>query len=248
MQDAKNEGDRRRAGLRALLARKGISPTTLAKQIRLPTANALFNFLNCYTNSLSLDLVERILTVHPDASFHALVGLEVDLDCSINVGTLDPRTLESVAVSVEADPSRWRKQFQLPSKEWSSFVPPGHVHDRAVDLFGVRVRSHGVNAFYPDGSLLLCRRLAEGDTNLEVERHYVVQYRNSRTLCVTVQKLSIWNDEPWLWPCSSNPRHWAPTIIAASVATMSSGHDKDVVSVKGLVIASWQSEQPLTES
>lgn len=246
MESSNDNGNRRRAGLRALLARKGISPTTLSKQISLPTASVLFNFLNGHSNSLSLEVIERILALHPDVTFSELVGCGERHRYGVNDGVRGIGSPANVAVSVEADPTRWRNQFELLPMDWGWIVPPRHFQNASADLFGVRVCAQGQENLYADGSLLLCRRLAEGDANLASGMRYIVQHRHNRAYCATVQELAFWNDEPWLCPRSSNPRCSAPTMLATCLAQMSSGHDGDKVCIKGLVIASWQTEKTST--
>jgi hypothetical protein len=70
--------ERRRAALRRLLAKYGYTPTELARMAGYKRANAIYNFLNGRANALSLEAVERILTVLPGVNFEELVGWTAD--------------------------------------------------------------------------------------------------------------------------------------------------------------------------
>ena len=70
--DAKAE--RRRLGLRVVLARQGLTPTLLAQRLGLPTPNRFHNFLSGHSDSLSLDTIEAILVLLPGVSFEELVA------------------------------------------------------------------------------------------------------------------------------------------------------------------------------
>ena len=67
----------------------GLSPTDLAREIRLVSANAIFNFLRGNSASLSLDTIERIVAAYPDFGCRDMVGLapSVTLTCRTALGS-----------------------------------------------------------------------------------------------------------------------------------------------------------------
>lgn len=67
-------GERRRGGLSGALELYRLTPAELAKRAGLPSPNLIYNFLKGYSEALSLETVERILTALPSLSFDQLVG------------------------------------------------------------------------------------------------------------------------------------------------------------------------------
>lgn len=50
------------------------------------------------------------------------------------------------------------------------------------------------------------------------------------------KQMVVWGSEPWLWPWFMSPRHQSPTLLTVSMAEMSSGYDRNVISLKSLVV------------
>ena len=238
----KNQDDinvvRRRAGLRRLMQAKSINPTTLAHMIRAPTANALFNFLNGATKSLSLDAIERIMLAFPDVSFRDLVGI----DTETSAADAGAASISTAFVSVEARSAVWQPRFELQTDQWTTLVPPTLIGRHASELFGVRVKSPGAELLYPDGTLLVCQRLNAGDAKPQDGARYVVQERRGKRFRVTIQEARLFGGQMWLWPHSAHPRHQTPTLLGSDLAASSSANSDPMISLKGLVIASWRPE------
>ena len=231
--------DRRRAGLRALMRSKGINPTSLANRAGLTGPNALFNFLNGRTQSLSLELIERILQAFPEASFRELVGLKSRSPTGVRHdpgGALALRVFVSVKTSGDA----WLPQFELPPDLWATFLVPDHVAADTGELFGVRVREPGAELLSPDGTVLICRRLRGESFEPVAGCRYVVQERRAKSCRVTVQEARIFEGQVWLWPCSSHPRHQTPTLLARNCVETTPSSRHPMISLEGLVIGSWQ--------
>ena len=227
--------DRRRAGLRQLLAAKTITCSELAREIGLPNGNILFNFLNGRSASLSLETIERILTAHPDVSFHDLVGLRPPGQSRHRPAPAD------LMVTIELRAGLWRTQIHLPAVEWRTapFLPPrGTTSD---ELFAARVSYPGAERLYPEGSVLLCRHLATGSPMQPEGAHVVTVKRWRAKMELTVRELRHADGEAWLWPCSTNPRLQQPSRPSAAWSDLSqSSANASAVVLLGVVIASWQ--------
>jgi hypothetical protein len=235
---------RRRAGLRRLMQAKSINPTTLAHMIRAPTANALFNFLNGATKSLSLDTIERIMLAFPDVSFRDLVGIDTEKSTDDAAAA----SISTVFVSIEARSAVWQPQFELPVDKWTPLIPPDLIGRDAAELFGVRVKWPGAELLYPDGSVLVCQRLIAGNSEPQHGHRYVVQERRGKRSRVTIQEARVFEGRMWLWPRSSHPRHQTPTLLGSDLATTSSVNNEPMVSLKGLVVGSWQPDVLLQDA
>ena len=239
---------RRRAGLRHLMRAKSITPTTLAHAIRLPSANALYNFLNGSTKSLSLDTIERIMLAFPDVSFRDLVGFDQgalaaagDLTCDAGGGA----PAAPVFVSVEASSALWQPEFELPARQWTLLIPPPPIGLDASALFGVRVKTPGADLLYHDGAVLVCQRLSAGNPAPQAGHRYVVQEKRRKRFRVTIQEARLFDGQIWLWPRSSHPAHQMPTLLVSDLAA-SAVHSAQRISLKGLVLGSWQPERTPT--
>jgi hypothetical protein len=230
--------DRRRAGLRALMQAKSINPTTLAQMSGLTSPNALFNFLHGRTQSLSLDLIEPILRAFPDVSFRELTGLKPG--SSGNRHDAGGAPTPPVFVSVETSGGVWQPKFELPADQWTALAVPDHVAANTAGLFGVRVRTPGADMLYPDGTVLICRRLGRGHPAPQAGCRYVVQERRAQRFRVTVQEARIFEGQMWLWPRSSHPKLQTPTLFAEEQVASAAEDKRPAISLKGLVVGSWQ--------
>ena len=229
--------ERRRAGLRRLLERKNITATDLARTIGLPTPNALYNFLNGRTASLSLETVERILSAHPDVSFHDLVGLKAPAPGRRH------RPSPGLLVTVELCSGVWRPQIELPAEAWCPAPLMSHGLSDDTPLFAARVRSPGAELLYPDGSVLLCRLLAVNSPLPPDGARVVVLRRRRSKVELTVRELRSAGGEVWLWPCSTDPQHQTPLQLGEASSDTSATDDVGpAVTLLGAVIASWQPE------
>jgi len=230
-----NDATRRRAGLRQLLTTKRTTCSELAREIGLPTPNALFNFLNGHSASLSLETIERILTAHPDMSFHDLVGLKPLAPAGRNCGP------NSLIVTIELCAAVRRSQVELPAEEWTPAPLLAPQRSDSADLFAARVRYPGAEQLYPNGSVLLCRRLGNDSPTPPDGTHVIVVHRRRANVKVTLRNLHRANGEVWLWPCSTHPHHQKPLqLCKASPGPDDAAQSSSEVILLGEVIASWQ--------
>ena len=236
------DADRRRAGLRALMHAKSINPTTLAKMSGLTSANALFNFLHGRTQSLSLDLIEPIMLTFPDVSFRNLTGLKHGSPRSSDRPDTGGAPTAPVFVSAETSGGAWQMQFELPADRWTALSVPDHVAVDTGRLFGIRVRTPGADLLYPDGTVLICWRLGKGHPEPQAGCRYVVQERRGKCFRVTVQEARMFEGQIWLWPRSSHPKHQTPTLFAEELVATAAEDKRPAISLKGLVVGSWQSD------
>jgi len=238
--------DRRRAGLRVLLDVKQINPTDLSKELGLISPNALFNFLNGFSNSLSLETVERILTQYPDFHFLDLVGIPRKRSGAHSIGGGEEAAANRLTVSIEAVCGVWRPQLQLPVGEWRSLSLPLRKVNADHPYFGVRVRTPGAELLYPDSTILVCRRLLADELAGVSGARYIVQHRRRSKIEITVRELRLWDGQAWLWPCSTDPNHQQPFRLGAPSDTEAPATvDTDTIALAGIVTASWQPEPAL---
>jgi hypothetical protein len=148
-------------------------------------------------------------------------------------------------VTVELCCGVWRPQIELPAEAWcpAPLMSNGASDDGA--LFAARVRSPGAELLYPDGSVLLCRRLSTENSVPPDGARVVVLRRRRSKVEVTVRQLRCAGGEAWLWPCSTHPQHQMPVLLGEAQCSASASATDDVaptVILLGAVIASWQPE------
>jgi hypothetical protein len=197
--DPEAEAERRRAGLRRELDRNDLTPADAARLAGFPTANALYNFLNGRTRSLSHETLEALAKVIPGATVGTLSGIEA--------ARHQTPWVRSVIVQVEARANEWRQSGSLPLSEQFEAPMPIEPEEIAGGAFGAIVRPPGAEMFYPDGTLLVCMPLPN---DVELGDGSVVlleRMRNAdRRVEITVRQIRVLDDKGWLWMPSTDPR------------------------------------------
>jgi SOS-response transcriptional repressor LexA len=241
-----DDGERRRAALRRLLASKNITPTYLARLIRLPNANAIYNHLGGRSAALSLETVERIVSLFPDVAFTELVGLASRKPADLaRRGTEVP----SVPVTMELEAGAWRADLELPAEQWTPLPLPWEFARNPEALFAARVKEPGAEEIYPANTILLCRNLAMDAEAIEPGTRCIVKRTRRDKVEVTVRELRHTGGAVWLWPRSTDPFHQRPLQLATAgngVIAKTEGLTK--VEIIGSVVASWQPERAAKHS
>lgn len=228
--------DRRRRALRDLMARHALTPTELAKAAGMPSPNAIYNFLQGRTDSLSQTTIERIVAAIPGAVVAELSGLIQSNPDSTTSGCL-------IAITMVAKAGSWRSSPRLPAEEWSAMTfPTGHGIP-SPDLFAVRVRAPGADHIYPDGSTLVCRPITGGYDRLPDGTRIVTRRDRPGRCETTVRELRRHDGVSWLWLRTDHPEHQEPLPLAAAGSSADRRSRTGIVTPLGVVIASWQPEQ-----
>ena len=205
--------NRWRQALLRLLAKHQLSPAGLARRIGAPNPNAIYNFLNRISHSLSQVTLERICVALPGTGMDDLFGL------------VRPRPATCLIVA-EAVTGVAQDSFMLPPAQQMLLSLPGAWgHD--PELFGVRVGLPGAGRLYPAGSLLLCRPYSGGGEDLVAGCRVIVQQPLGADMEVTVRELIAGRSKSGRMVAYPDGLRWpaGPSAI-----------------LLGVVIVSWQPE------
>lgn len=154
--DNQVRSDARRRAFLAFMAEHGLTATSWARAAGMPTANAIYNFLNGHTRSLTQSTLERLARA-AGSTVAEIIGESAALS----------RQAIVIPVSVTAASGQWRAGYEAPGRAKAQFaIPPGIEVDEAV----VITDDHA-NAFYTPGTLVGLqgfgspgvRPLADGD-------------------------------------------------------------------------------------
>lgn len=237
------EAKRRRKALRDFLTARGLTATDLARKVGMPTPNAIFNLLNGYSASLSVDAVERILRACPDASFAEIVGLPPQE----GPPPIQPRSEWSypdVVVSTIAQAGVWRRSFSIRPERWMLLPLPRSFGPTQASMFGAWVHEPDAEGFYPAGSILICRRASVGQVHPRGRRFVVARHRGQRQE-VTVRELVDLNGQPVLQAAAEQTEHQDSIPMPLPSQTEIELAKDERLEIVGYVVASMQWEEPL---
>ena len=235
---ARADAERRRTVLRQLLKRHNMRPADLARRAGLPTTNAIYNFLNKHSASLSQPTIEKIVAVFSDGAADALIIRPVTPSTTILRNRQAPPGIAEVSVIAEA-----RQGVRQPATAFMQtdhvtiWVPAALVQNRPR-LFGVRVGRPGAEGLYPEGSVLICMGVPTLHPSLKDGQRVVVTTTHDDGIEVTVRRVQVHESGTWLWPDTVDPRQQRPLLAPKPTDTAENGD----ITVLGKVIATLQPE------
>jgi hypothetical protein len=236
----------RRYALQRFLAERQINAAELARRIGMPTANAFYNHLAGRSGSLSHDVIERILHAFPDATLADITGIRgarsaaVPVSASPGARLGSPYMVPLVAVTggclSSDEAAAGIPDMQVP-------VPPGTVPP-GLDLFAIKVAAPGAEHLFALGSLLVCQRLIDGVEDLPDGTLVVLRARSNGGTRVDVREAEHVNGRLWLWLRSTDPDMQQPLPAPLPLTAPTRVAGGEIVTVLGIVVASWQPEAP----
>ena len=194
--------NRRRRAVREALEAAQMTPTEAARAAGMTNANAIFNFLNGRSQSLSHNTLEKLAEVIPGASLASLTGLEP-------TDAISP-PVRPIQVRAAAAASLMQASFDLPVRaQTQAYMPIGdELH--SAGAFGVVVREPGAEKMFPAGSILVCVPMTVFEGHLRNGERVILQRINGGKAEVTVRELALEANEAWLWLRSTHPEHQMP--------------------------------------
>lgn len=140
-----------------------------------------------------------------------------------------------VAVIGAVEAGHWSEAYEWPEQDREGFYAPPTAKYGSRPRFGLRVVGTSMNRIYPDGAILDCVSIEEGDI---VEGRRVIAERVDRDGLVeaTVKELARGLDGQWLlYPRSLDPAHQSPVAWDPDAT--------DTVRIVALVIGAYISEE-----
>jgi hypothetical protein len=235
---ARADAERRRSVLRQLLKRHNMRPAELARRAGLPTTNALYNFLNGHSRSLSQATIEKIVALFPDGSADGLIIRPVASSITMPHNRQAPPGIVVVPVIAEARLGVSQPTLGLAPKDQLALWIPTKLVGNRQRLFGVRVGRPGGEELYSAGTVLICIAVSMRHPDwLNGQRVVVTEPRDSG-IEVSVRRVQVHESGIWLWPDTEDPRHQRP-LLAPQAMDPAANHD---VAIVGRVIATLQPE------
>lgn len=136
----------------------------------------------------------------------------------ISGNNLKAAPLHSVRVIGAVEAGAWRGAVEWEESEWYAVPVATTAKDKYGHLpqFGLEVVGSSSNELWPDGSIIICVKLADLGRDPEPGEKVVVLRRRSDGLVeITARELRRSDDGSyWLWPRSTDPAHQQPWRIA----------------------------------
>jgi hypothetical protein len=195
----------RRKRFMDLVAASKMTMTDLARESGMKSANALFNFINGHSHSLSQATLERLMKVIPGATMATLMGLETPDDIGPPVRPLQVRAIAQAGLM--------QSGFDLPASRQYQVPLPLEREMHAAGVFGVEVREPGAEKLFTPGTVLVCLPLSAWDGELANGRKLILQRVVDNKVEVSVRELELQANEAWLWLRSTHPEHQAPIAM-----------------------------------
>ncbi len=243
----------RRETFRRFLADRGLNRAELARLAGLPTANALHNFLNGRSASLSLPTLEAIHRAVPGATIAEIIGerpparlvrpgrdpatghgLTVPLLCNTGIQP-DGTELDVMQLGVVPAGAGTPILITVPAIPAADGKVP-----LAGDLFAVRVTAPGAECLFPLGSLLVCKNAADLEDDLPDGTRVILRCRANGSTRVDIREVRHLNGRIWLWQRSTHPHHQMPQPGPQPLCGSHRVPGGETITILGTVLASWQ--------
>lgn len=192
----------KRRALRQALNTAQLTPTEAARAAGMPNANALFNFLNGRTQSLSQETYEKLAQVIPGATIASLAGLEPAEPLGVPVRPIQVRAMAAAGLM--------QASFDMPLSHQGQIVVPVDPELHAAGVFGAEVREPGAEKIFTPGTILICQPMSTWDGELRNGKRLILQRIRGPKVEVTVRELELQANEAWLWLRSTHPEHQVP--------------------------------------
>lgn len=202
----RDRSDMRRRNLKRFMAARGLKAKPWSERAGV-SPNAVYNFLNGRSNSLSQDTLEALAEAENVTSSTLLDESIIPL----------ARAAQNVTVLGTVQAGAWVEAIEWPLDERYTIAVPfgGTQYENA---YGLEVRGDSMNKIYPDGTIIFVVNIYDFDGEL-LNGHRVVCERTDAAGNVeaTVKQLVIEDDgSAWLWPRSTSPQHQQPIAVTES--------------------------------
>lgn len=192
--------DLRRRAFRTFMLRHNLNPAEWARLAGLPTANALYNFLNGRSAGLSQDTLQRLSDAVPNTLVSDLMGETA----AKRIEPEQDERIKTIKVMSVARAGLWRRLYEIPSadqEEVTIVQQPLTPVDEAV-----LISDDSCDRLYPNGSYALIKRLDQGGTVEDGDTVVVQRTRRRRNIDeheVTIRQINCERGNRLIW-CSSN--------------------------------------------
>lgn len=188
--------DEKREILREFISERGLKIARWAKDSGVDK-NAIYNFLNSYSKSLSLQTYAK-LARSASVSIEMLTGERMEAPAPTGIW---------VAGHVQA--GDFREAIEWGRDEWYLIDVPVPARFRKVAK-ALEVRGNSMNQEFKPGAVVVWVPVLEARAPLDGDFVIVYSHCNDGMIEATVKQYREIEGKPWLWPKSDDPAHQAP--------------------------------------
>ncbi len=229
MTDQDEIADVRRLALKRAMEDHGMTPTDLARRCGFPTANAIYNFLNGISKSLSTTTYQAIVKQMPGVTINDLLGER-------------QKKRESLPVLVKTycQGGVLREQFSVPPEQMKELPLPVDDSARQAGAFAAIVRRPGAEEIYPEKTILLCQPIVRYEGHLTKGRRLIVERFVDTRIEVTVREIQEDAEgRLWLSQRSTDPRLSASVKLPQTISGKVWQSNGEKFAVAGVVIGAF---------
>ncbi|HEY8343351.1 MAG TPA: helix-turn-helix domain-containing protein [Calditerricola sp.] len=224
-------GEKRRKLLRTLMDEHGVTVAELARRAGF-SPNTLYNFFNGRSDSLNQETLDKI---------SAALGLTGD-SLSGLAPALEAKKLHFIKVVGEVQAGVWREATELLYEDFDEIQVP--IPDRYKSrAFGLITKGPSMNLLYPEGTIVVCVKLAEFDDAILSGDRVIVYRRQNDLIEATCKEVVEQDGRIWLWPRSDHPEHQAPLPLPNQTDDDLAHNDTDGIWIHAVVIGSYRPER-----
>jgi transcriptional regulator with XRE-family HTH domain len=226
-----DRGEARRQALQRAMDERGMKPADVARAAGLPSANAIYNFLNRRSKSLAAETLERIARALPETSVEELTGL--------NTGPR--RDANAVLLRAVARAGVWLPRFDLPHAEQTEIPLPVTRELAIAGAFAVRVEPPGAELRWGSGAIQLCIPPGTMERPLTHGSWVVLERARDGKVEITARQVEVENGKAWLWLRTKDPR-FPPAVPMAWPCDGARAwrHDGEQLRIAGIVVGVWE--------
>lgn len=173
-----------------------LTPAEWSRRASLSNANALYNFLNGLSKSLSQQMLENLARCIPGATVAQILG---------ETPPISDRHSSIIVIRGAVEAGRFKQTWEWPIEDqYRTTIPIPYGANAGV--YGAKVVGHGADELYPDGTILACVPLVQSGRELADGNKVILHRYRAGLVEASVRIVRIDPDGNWwLAPASSNP-------------------------------------------
>lgn len=206
-----------------------MTPTDLARKSGLVRPNAIYNFLNGTSKSLSTSTYQAIVKQMPGVTINDLLGEKTKKHVAL-----------PVLVKTFCQGGVLRDEFSLSPEQMKELPLPVDDSARQAGAFAAIVRRPGAEEIYPEKTILLCHPIARYAGVIAKGRRLVVERFVDVRIEVTVREVQEDAEgRLWLSQRSTDPRLSAAVKLPQTIGAKIWQSNGEKFAIAGVVIGAF---------
>ena len=199
------DGERLRAAFRTFMSDHNASPAEIARNAGFPTPNAIYNFLNGHTRSLSRGTLEAIADAYPGVTVDRLSGrVAVPFQATPvapPIKKVRPAHQDIVGrlfVMLEVVPGEWRGALEFEPERSFNLPMPVDISLHSAGAYGAIVRPPGAELLFPHGTVLVCLSPKAGSAALTDGAVVLLRRQKGDLKQLSIRQIERKGQDAWL--------------------------------------------------